>query len=184
MPDEHYDWIEKRSKVYTRFYPLGSDDSRASRTDDTVFGLYSLGLQTTKDAHMYNFSDAACAKNAGKLTETYLAAISDLEGNPELTLEEATRRNSSNIVWVSNLKEKLERKRLTKFDEACIRKVMFRPFILTNCYANYTFAISKYRMDQIFPEEGERKSSHLRSWHRINKAVFRTYDRYDARSPF
>ena len=154
VPDEHYDWIEKRSKVYTRFYPLGSDDSRASRTDDTVFGLYSLGLQTTKDAHMYNFSDAACAKNAGKLTETYLAAISDLEGNPELTLEEATRRNSSNIVWVSNLKEKLERKRLTKFDEACIRKVMFRPFILTNCYANYTFAISKYRMDQIFPEEG------------------------------
>ena len=150
-PDKHYDWISKRHDVFAQFYPLGSDDSRKGAADNTIFGLYSLGWQTTKDLFIYNFSLAACAENARKMTADYLAAISEIENNPELSADEVAPRHSSNITWVSNLKKKLKRKKKTFYDETYIRKFMFRPFIPANCYADKTFAISKYHMDRIFP---------------------------------
>jgi len=48
--------------------------------------------------------------------------------------------------------QKLERKRRTEFKKSYIRKVMYRPFIATNCYADYTFAQRKGKMHQIFPD--------------------------------
>ena len=151
-PNQHHDWIRQRSAAFAQFYPLGSENARAGASDDAIFSLYSLGWQTTKDLYIYNFSRAACTENARKMTEDYLAAISEIEDNPELTADEVARRHSSNITWVSDLKKKLERKKKNEFDETYIRKVVYRPFIPTNCYADDTFAISKYQMDKIFPD--------------------------------
>ena len=151
IPDKHYDWFGARSDVFAQLYPLGSDDARGGVADDTIFNLYSLARQTTKDLHVYNFSRDACAENARKMTEDYLAAVSDMQEDPELTADEAARQHSANITWVSNLKKKLARKRKTVFDESLIRKVTYRPFIPTNCYAANFFAISKYHMHRIFP---------------------------------
>ena len=44
------------------------------------------------------------------MTRDYLAAISEIEENPELTPEEAARRHSANVRWAGALKEKLKRK--------------------------------------------------------------------------
>ena len=157
-PDKHYDWIAQRSDAFAQFYPLGSDESRKGSADDTVFSLYSLGWQATKNLYVYNFSRVACAKNARLMTDEYLGAISELENNSEHTVDEAARRHSVNIAWVSNLRQKLKRKKKTEYSETYVRKVMFRPFIPIYCYADETFAISKYRMDQIFPDNASRNS--------------------------
>ena len=78
-PDEHYDWIRHRSDVFAQFYPMGSEDAKAGRVDDAIFGLYSLGLSTNRDPYIYNFSRDDCAKNAERMTEDYLAALSEIE---------------------------------------------------------------------------------------------------------
>jgi len=85
------------------------------------------------------------------MTSEYLTAVSELEGNPELTVYEVTRRHNSHIKWGGDLKKKLERKRRTEFKKSYIRKVMYRPFIATNCYADYTFIQGKYLVDRMFP---------------------------------
>ena len=54
MPNQHHDWIKQRNEAFTQFYPLGSDDARRGRADDTIFGLYSLGLATGRDPYIYN----------------------------------------------------------------------------------------------------------------------------------
>ena len=151
-PNEHYDWVEQRSDVFAQFYPLGSDDVRAGKADDAIFRLYSQGLETTRDAYIYNFSRDACAENARKMTENYLAALAETETNPELTVDEAARRHSLNIKWNGSLKKKLERRIKPKFTKDCIRKVAYRPFAATNCYADYTFIQNKFQMDRIFPD--------------------------------
>ena len=81
-PDKHYDWVEQRSDAFAKFYPIGSKNAKMGRTDDAIFGLYSLGLATGKDAYLYNFSRAVCAENARRMTQDYLAAFSVMEGNP------------------------------------------------------------------------------------------------------
>ena len=151
-PDKHLDWIGQRSEAFQHFYPLGSEDARAGRADDAVFGLYSLGLGTNRDAYIYNFSSDACANNAEQMARDYLGALTELEQNPELTVDEVSRRHSSSIKWNDDLQKKLSRKIRTKFDNNYVRKAIYRPFISMNCYTDYTFMQRKFQMDRIFPD--------------------------------
>ena len=150
-PNKHYDWIDQRSDTFAEFYPMGSKETKAGKANDAIFRLYSLGLATGRDAYIYNFSRDACAENAERMTHNYLAAISELEENPELSVDEVARRHTENITWVGELTDSLRRWRTTEFDDNYIRKVLYRPFVATNCYADYTFIQRKYQMDRIFP---------------------------------
>ena len=73
------------------------------------------------------------------MTQDYLAAIAELEENPELAVE-VVHHYSTNIKWDRELKDNLKRKKKTEFNDNYIRKVVYRPFVPTNCYADYTFA--------------------------------------------
>ena len=151
-PNAHYDWVDQRSDAFSEFYPLGTKEAKAGRADDAIFRLYSRGLATSRDAYLYNFSRDACADNAQRMTQDYLDALSELEENPELTADMASHRHSSNIRWDLNLKNNLERRKKTQFEDDYIRRTVYRPFIATNCYADYTFTNSKYQQDLIFPD--------------------------------
>ena len=151
-PDKYHDWIAQRNDAFANFYPFGSKDTKAGVTDDAIFRLYSQGLNTARDAYIYNFSRDACAENAQRMTADYLAALSEIEQNPELTGDAAARRHSLNLKWNDELKNDLNRKKKTQFEEGYIRKVLYRPFVATNCYADYTFITRKSQMDLIFPD--------------------------------
>ncbi len=152
-PNSHYDWIKQRSEAFAHFYPLGSPDAKAGRVNDTIFGLYSQGVKTNRDPYIYNFTRDACAENARRMTQDYLDALSEFKENPGLSVNEVARRHTENVTWVGELMGSLRRKKTTKFDDNYIRKVMYRPFIATNCYANYIFIQRKYQMDRIFPNK-------------------------------
>ena len=152
-PNRHYDWVNQRSDAFAEFYPLGSDDTRAGRADDAIFGLYSRGLATGKDAYIYNFSRNICAENAQGMTQSYLNALQELDDNPEFIVEEVVYRHTSGIKWDRELENNLRRRKKPQFDCGYIRKVAYRSFIATNCYADYTFVQMKYRMDRIFPDK-------------------------------
>ena len=151
-PNEHYDWVGQRSGVFAKFYPLGTKEAKAGKADDAIFKLYSNGYKTGKDAYIYNFSRDVCAENAQRMTEDYLAAISELLENPELPIGEVINRHNSNIKWDRELKDNLKRKKKGYFEENYIRKTSYRPFVSANCYANYIFAQVKGQQDRIFPD--------------------------------
>ena len=151
-PNAYHDWIGHRSEAFTGFYPLGSEDARTGRTDHAIFHLYSNGYKTGRDAHIYNFSRGTCAEKSQLMTRDYLAAVSELEENPELTVDEVSRCYSTNIKWDDTLKEKLKQKKKTEFKDSYIRKVSYRPFVATNCYADHTFAQRRGKMHKIFPD--------------------------------
>ena len=150
VPDKYNDWIEQRNDAFGQFYPMGSKDMKAGKTDDAIFRLYSQSLNTARDSYIYNFSREACTENARKMTEDYLNALSEFEGG-HFTVDEVVSTHTSNIKWNLFLKENLRRKTKTEFKKGYIQKVLYRPFIPTNCYKNYTFINSKYHMDRIFP---------------------------------
>ena len=150
-PDEHHDWVEQRNEEFSQFYPMGSKNVKARKADNAIFGLYSLGIATNRDAYIYNFSHRNCAANAQRMTEDYLNALQEREDDTELTEDEAASLHASNLKWDGNLKDNLRRKNMPRFDNAYIRKVVYRPFVAMNCYADYTFIARKYQMHRIFP---------------------------------
>ena len=151
-PDKHNDWIGQRNDAFSRLYPLGSQEAKAGKADDAIFRLYSLGVVTGRDAYIYNFSREVCAENARRMAEDYLGALSAVEENSGVMLDEVLRLHSSNLKWNRELEKNLKRKKKTEFEEGYIRKVLYRPFVATNCYADYTFIQMKYLTDQIFPD--------------------------------
>ena len=110
-PNNDYDWIEQRSDVFSKFYPLGSKDAKAGKADDTIFRLFSNGYKTGRDVSIYNFSRDACAENARRMTQGYLNALSEFEKNSALTVDEVTHRYATNIKWDRELKNNLKRKK-------------------------------------------------------------------------
>ena len=166
-PNRHHDWINQRNDAFTEFYPLGTKEAKAGKVDNAIFMLYSRGLATNRDAYVYNFSRDTLLENARLMTEDYLAALSEFEAklqtNPELLqrenkdklkslVEEITQQHNSNSKWNSELQDDLIRKKETSFDNGYVRRVMYRPFVATNCYADYTFIHRKYQQDKIFPD--------------------------------
>ena len=163
-PNRYHEWIGQRSDAFTKFYPLGTKEAKAGKTDDAIFTLYSLGWATNRDAYLYNFSRDTLLENARLMTEDYLTALSEFEttlkANPELlsnknalksVVEKITQRYNSNSKWNRELMNNLKRQKKTEFDDNYARTVMYRPFVATNCYADYTFIHCKYQMDRIFP---------------------------------
>ena len=151
-PNEHYDWIGQRNEKFTEFYPIGSEDTKKGKTDDAIFKLFSNGYKTGKDAYIYNFSHKDCCINAKLMTQDYLTALAELENNSEITLDEVTKRHNSNIKWDGDLRKRLQQKKKTEYDENYIRKVLYRPFIATNCYADDLFVQRKAQMHRIFSD--------------------------------
>ncbi|MYI94448.1 DEAD/DEAH box helicase, partial [Candidatus Poribacteria bacterium] len=163
-PNRYHEWIGQRSDAFPEFYPLGTKEAKAGKTEDAIFKLYSLGWATNRDSYLYNFSCETLLKNARLMTKDYLTALSEFETTlkttPELLLnknalkavvEEITQRHNSNIKWNRELMNNLKRKKKTEFDGNHVRAVMYRPFVATNCYTDYTFIAIKGLVDSIFP---------------------------------
>ena len=85
------------------------------------------------------------------MTEDYLNALQECNENPEVTVDDAARRHSSNIKWNRELGKNLQRQKETEYDQGFIRRAAYRPFVASNCYTDYTFIQMKYQMDRIFP---------------------------------
>ena len=109
-------------------------------------------MNTARDVYLYNFSRNTCAENALQMTQDYLNALQEMERNSKRSVDEITGNHAKNIKWEDNLKNNLKRKKKTQFEKDYIRKVLYRPFVATNCYADYTFVARKYQMDRIFPD--------------------------------
>ncbi len=150
-PDKHNDWIDQRNEAFANFYPMGSEDTKKGKADNAIFRLYVRGLETTRDAYIYNFTKDTCAEIALRMTQDYLAARSDMSDNSDLTADEAAQRQSSNIKWSDELINRMTRIE-TEFNVNYIRNVAYRPFVTTNCYADHTFISRAYQMNQMFPE--------------------------------
>ena len=151
-PDSHHDWVGQRNNAFAQFYPIGTKDAKEGWADDAIFALHSLGLCTGKDAYLYNFSREICADSGRKMTQDYTTALTAMDANPGLGVDAATSVQSSHFKWDRVVKDNLRRKKSAEFDQEFVRKVAYRPFIATNCYADYTFVNCKYQIDRIFPD--------------------------------
>ena len=151
VPDKYNDWIEQRGDSFAQFYPMGSKAAKAGKEDDAIFELYSLGMVTNRDAYIYNFALNVCVDKGRQMTEDYLAALRAMVENPLLTLDAAIDQHSTNLKWAGNLKDNLKRKKMANFDRNHIRRVAYRPFVATNCYADYIFVHRIHQMEKIFP---------------------------------
>lgn len=139
-PNERGDWLNQRSDDFETFLPLGDKDGGPA-----VFGLYSGGLKTNRDAWCYNFSREAVETGMRRLVDTY-----ESDRAAGRTSETATRGGRL-ISWNRSLLADLDRGRPRHFYVERIRPGSYRPFTRQHVYFDRALNDMVYRLNDLFP---------------------------------
>ena len=138
-PNAHGDWLNQRSGNFAAWLPIGDKQSAA------VFGLYSGGLKTNRDAWCYNASREELEANMRRLVETYEA-----DRRAHRTSSAATT-DPKQISWNRSLLADLDRKRARTFGSAAVRRGLYRPFTRQRVYFDRALNDMVYRLEAVFP---------------------------------
>jgi len=97
-PDDYGDWLNKRNAKFEEFVPL-APAKKFNEGSPSFFSLNSLGLGTSRDAWIYNFSKRKEMQNILKLARNYNKQVKSGKRN----------NNPKCISWSSSLESKFKR---------------------------------------------------------------------------
>lgn len=141
VPNPHGDWLNQRRDDYGSFLTLYSKDGSG------IFHTVSRGLETARDAWVYNFDADQLATNMRRHIETYESERIALEVNPGHSATSDPRL----ISWSRSLRSDLERGRIHSFSEAAIVGAVYRPFARVHCYFDRSMNNVVGQLTQLMP---------------------------------
>lgn len=116
-PSEKYDWINLSDNDFDSLMPLISKDAKNKNTNNTLFKLYSLGVNTNRDEWVYDFNKDNLSNKMQFFVTTYNSLI-----------ENHSNELSNKIKWSSSLEDYFKRKLKGVFSDDNIMITYFRPF--------------------------------------------------------
>jgi predicted helicase len=120
IPNEHGDWRNQRRDDFGAFQPLTGDGG--------LFQWVGPGSQSNRDAWVIGFNRSSIEDNITRATEVYERDRS--QGRQVVTTDE------SSIKWTPSLIQRLERGDSLSALDPDIRRELYRPFCMTNLYAD------------------------------------------------
>lgn len=156
-PNESYDWINKRSNVYSMFPPIALKRNKKdqNKTQNQIFKLHSLGINTAQDTRVYNFSKFYLMDNINLMTDEYNKAIEEYHSNKSYrNVDEFIQNSTYKVKWGRTQKRKLEQGQKSSFDTKKIVCSLYRPYIKQWLYydSDRIFNNEIYQIPNIYPE--------------------------------
>ncbi|MDH1274159.1 type ISP restriction/modification enzyme [Stenotrophomonas sp. GD03937] len=160
-PNEQGDWTSVRDPAFAKFMPLGvKDDPTAIK----LFNAYSLGVVSSRDSWVYNFSSKRLASNMERMISFYneqrevyaralkKAAKDSVDGKaPEV--ESVVSNDATKISWSRALKADVKRQKPFTFDASSVVVCQYRPFTKQAMYFNRRFNEMVYQQHKLFPTD-------------------------------
>ena len=157
-PDEHGDWLKQRDDSFNQFIVLGDKGDKAAAT---LFENYSRGVETGRDAWVYNSSKAAVAENVCEMLAVYSKEMmaltkADLKGTKKDRIAQAAQlvcNDPTKISWTSSLLADAASDIQHSFDGEALCHALYRPF--TKQWLVYDASVIHRvgQMPRIFPRE-------------------------------
>lgn len=126
-PNEHNDWLNQRSDIFSSFIPIGDKD----RQQNSFFTVYSGGLKSNRDSWVYNFSIKNLEKNIQKMINSYNQQRIEYQieraKNSSIQIENFIDTNPTKISWTVNLKKYFEQNKAIMYKNNNAIGV-YRPF--------------------------------------------------------
>ena len=134
-PNDKGDWLNQRGNTFETFIPL---HEVKIAYPCNFFLARSRGLETGRDAWIYNFSRENLARNV-QTTIDYYNTHSTTEIDPK------------KLVWTRELKNDKNRGVEIEFDASKVVESMYRPFCKTNLYFDEYLVNYPGQMPKFFP---------------------------------
>ncbi|POH69141.1 damage-inducible protein [Cryobacterium zongtaii] len=152
-PNVAGDWLNQRNDVFAGFTSIGDKTKGAQ----PIFATYSAGLQSNRDAWVYNSSQAVLMANVAKTVEAYNEEVARwaTAGKPP-PLEGFIDRDATRISWTSTLTARLGRGQHVPYVPENIALAQYRPFQKQMVYFNVDLIHRRGTLPSMFPTSAER----------------------------
>jgi len=163
-PDSSYTWLtEGMRHEFSFFLPLGTKETKGSAPTnvEALFKMYSLGVVTSRDEWVYDFSSSKLEEKIQKFIQNYNAEVFRLSQTsipPRLDkdvlisfVDNFVNRDASFLKWTDRLKESLIKKDVLKLRKSEIRYALYRPFCKQFLYFDSLLNQRRYQQYLIFP---------------------------------
>lgn len=155
-PDDHGDWLRQRNNSFGEFIVIGNKEDKATRS---LFNNYSRGLETGRDAWVFNANQTKLRANMVRMIEFYNAEVtrfnnahSDLNRKTRAALVDGfINTNPKHISWTSSLKSELAKTKIIQFKNSSIVQSLYRPFSKQWVYYDSEVIHRVGQMPRIFP---------------------------------
>ncbi|RJO70035.1 DEAD/DEAH box helicase [Nocardia panacis] len=162
-PNQHNDWTNQRDEEYLSWPAIGEKPSRQGQA--TVFSTFSAGLQTNRDAWVYNYSSANLSANTHRMIENYnaqRASFADfcraagITKPNEATVADFLAANpdvaqADYIKWSRSLRTHLARGTRIAFHPEGLIAGHYRPFNAQHAYFDRHLNHERSQLPLMFP---------------------------------
>ncbi len=154
VPDRNYTWLTEDLEIdFEEMLPMGSVDIRSTRSQ-ALFGMFSLGVNTNRDAWAYNFDRELLCKNMQATISAYDRQVLEWNAHKkkgDADVDDFVVKDASKISWSSSLKAHLTRNITVQFEESNVRQSIYRPFQSSFLYLDRHFTHRRGHWHQFFP---------------------------------
>lgn len=153
-PNEYGDWISQRNGVFDDFVPLNSD-KKYDLNCTAYFITYSLGVASSRDSWVYNFSKLHLSENMISTINFYNQERVEYSKKRGQLLPGGDKHIISNdpskISWNDSLRDLCAKNVQLEYNSNEIYKGLYRPFCKSHLYFVREFIQRPYQMPKLFP---------------------------------
>ena len=152
-PNAAGDWTNQRTAAFDAYQALGD------RGGGAVFGAYSGGLKTNRDAWVYNFSRFKVAENVARMVAFYNAEVDRFAqfvdehrvADPKSMVADFIDTDATKFSWNRADRVQLERGRRYEVRADRLYRGSYRPFTKHAVWFDAQLNDMVYRMPSMFP---------------------------------
>jgi predicted helicase len=148
IPDANHNWIHLVENDFQSLLPLVSKEVKAGKSEEAVFELFSLGVVTTRDEWVYDFEKDNLRNKTKFFCRFYQSERKRWQVSKKpVPINDFVDRT---IKWTAELEDHLTKGSLLKFDDTCIVKSFYRPFVKQFFYFDRIITHRIYQNESIF----------------------------------
>lgn len=160
-PDEHGDWLKQRDETFTIHVPLGVKDKKDG-SSRRLFGTFSLGLVTNRDAWAYAPSTRMVSEQMQAMIAFYDAELARFDGKyvgldkkaRDARIDDFINTDPTKIAWTRGLKNELAKGTRLAFNPGQIVPSLYRPFSKQWLYFDRKLNEMVLQTPRLFPTPG------------------------------
>lgn len=145
-PNEHGDWLNKRSELFGLFTPLGNKDDKKDKKTFFV-PYYSNGLKTQRDPWCYNSSLAVVQKSAEEQINFYNAQRQKLANGEIAEVDYST----PHISWTRAVLADAHKGKPYNIADCQYTEASYRPFFKQHLLSYKPLNEMVYQIPKLFP---------------------------------
>ena len=150
-PNTEGDWINQRDRRFNDLIPL--IPKKKNTEDNSFFTINSRGIETSRDAWVYNSSFSSLSKSVNSTIDFYNDQLEQFHknNNDNIIAKDFVDKDPLKISWSSSLIPQIDRRVKLTFQNDSFVKSTYRPFYKQWLYAGDHLIHRKGQFENMFP---------------------------------